>query len=215
MPTLIRSRRSALLLLIVPIVLVAIWVLGDAGKAAAVAPTKPGFQASALQGPISKVALLRAGAAKAGPATDAEITNSPIDPDGDVIDVDHVVRPAVSPATRQALNGGLLVAPTTDGSGLCVAGAGRMACDSAENIDRRGAIVGVTWNAKGQVALTGLTTDSVPQVTVAYSDGTSTTVSATDNTLNTVLPKRPTSVSWTGPAGKQAITIAKDSSFSG
>lgn len=102
-----------------------------------------------------------------------------------------------------------ILAPTTDGSGLCVAGPGRMACATVEALTRRGAAPAFVWNAAGDVHLFGLTTDEVEAVTAVYRDGREETVPARDNVLDADLTERPVSIRWQGPDGAESVETAK------
>src|SRR5829696_5503288 len=108
------------------------------------------------------MAILRDASKTDGPVDVADLHGAPIMAD-DVIALDDA---------RQVADSELLVAPTTDGSGLCVAGPGRMTCASASQLAEHGAAPAVIWNAEGDVHLIGLAADGVAAVMVVYSDGT-------------------------------------------
>ncbi len=128
-----------------------------------------------------------------------DVGGAPIMRQDDVVDV--------ADARSVASDPDVLVAPTSDGSGVCVAGPGRMTCDNADDLSATGATVAVTWNADG-VKLIGLVTDAVDGVTVVYADGRTETIAAQDNILDAALSARPTIVRWQGPAGTQQLAVA-------
>lgn len=141
------------------------------------------------------MAILRDASKTDGPVEVADLNGAPVMAD-DVIALDDA---------RQVADSELLVAPTTDGSGLCVAGPGRMTCGSADQLARDGAAPAVIWNAEGDVHLIGLAEDGVASVTVVYSDGTEQEVEASANVLDAVLRDKPVTVRWDGPQGAERL----------
>jgi len=141
------------------------------------------------------MAILRDASKTDGPVDVADLHGAPIMAD-DVIALDDA---------RQVADSELLVAPTTDGSGLCVAGPGRMTCASASQLAEHGAAPAVIWNAEGDVHLIGLAADGVAAVMVVYSDGTVQEVEASANVLDAVLRDKPVAVRWDGPQGAERL----------
>lgn len=136
---------------------------------------------------------------------DASKTDGPVaaeDVKGAPLLVDDVI--ALGDARR--FGDDLLVAPTKDGTGLCVAGPGRMACGSATQLVEEGASPAVIWNAEGDVHLIGLAKDGIASVRVVYSDGTEQEVDASANVLDAVLRDRPVAIRWDGPHGAERVT---------
>lgn len=143
------------------------------------------------------VSILRDPSETDGPVTAEDVQGAPILPN-DVI--------ALSDA-RQVADSDLLIAPTKDGTGVCVAGPGRMACGNADQLTEQGASPAVTWDAEGEVHLIGLASDDVTTVTVVYSDGTEQEVDTSANVLDTVLRDRPVAIRWDGPQGVERMDM--------
>lgn len=152
------------------------------------------LKSTKLQALSVKMAVLQAGT---GPLSDAG--RSPVLPD-DIIDLAEARQLNAHPQS--------FIAPTTDGTGLCLAGPGRMACTKADDLAQSGASPAVVWNADGQTHLFGFTTDDVDQVSVEFADGTKDVIRATANVLDAQLRDRPVAIRWEGPHGPEVLETA-------
>lgn len=154
-----------------------------------------------LQALADDVAVLRDPAMTDGQASAADLDHLPVAPNDPVLDV--------ADARGLVAHPGLVLAPTSDGTGVCVAGDGRMTCGAAASVADTGAAPAVLWNVDG-VSLLGVTSDDVPHVTVVYAGGATETVAAVDNVLEAELRARPVEVHWTGPAGPEHLTVTAE-----
>lgn len=149
------------------------------------------LKSAKLQALSARMSVLQAGTGRL-----RDVSRSPVLPD-DVIDLADARQLNAHPQS--------FVAPTTDGTGLCLAGPGRMACTNADDLARSGASPAVVWNADGQTHLFGFTTDDVDQVSVEFADGTEELVGSTANVLDAQLRERPVAIRWEGPQGAEVL----------
>lgn len=172
------------------------------GGAAEPTPGPRAFSLSsgALKQLAGEMNVLRNADLNLGQVTDTEdLAGTPVVRD-DVI--------AVVDLRKLAAHPGALVAPTRDGTGLCVTAPARMTCGNTETLQEQGVAPAVVANSEA-IHLIGLATDSVQSVEVVYPNGRTQTIEVTDNVIDVKLDSFPESVRWEGPRGPEALPVPR------
>lgn len=104
----------------------------------------------------------------------------------------------------------LFVAPTRDGSKLCVAVAGNLGCATVEQLTTGSGALSAGNTLDGGWTASGLLADDAGPATAIYPDGTRQKLTTTDNVINEPLAGRPDTIRWTNANGQtQELKITK------
>ena len=80
-------------------------------------------------------------------------------------------------------------------------------CPPNSDVEDHGLAPSISWTAAGPVRVSGIASDAVTSAEIVRADGTSVSVTVTNNLLDYASEAAPREITWTGPDGGHTVVF--------